>query len=168
MLRFIVLYILLSLVCVDGFSQKRKRSKGKSEYIVYQIPNNASFEERIALLFDYYNKNMLSEKLYIHTDKESCVAGDTIWFKAYLTSALTNLPCDYSRFMYIDVVDRCDSIYYRQMYSRADSVMTFSGIIPLSEDLRQGEYYIRAYTFWQQNQDEAFIYKKRIRIIRVR
>lgn len=164
---FCLLVILSFFVGIECSAQKRKRVKSveTEQYDVFRIPDSVDFEERVALLFNHYNSNTLTEKLYIHTDKESCLAGDTIWFKAYLTSALTNLPCDYSRFMYIDVVDRSDSIYYREMYSRPDTIYTFSGNIPLAEDLRQGEYFIRAYTYWQQNQDEAFIYKKRIRVI---
>lgn len=162
-----LIFILSLFVCVDGVAQKRKKNNEQQsiEYNVCNIPDGLSIEERIPLLFDFYNQNTLNEKLYVHTDKESCLAGDTIWFKAYMTSAVTNMPCDYSRFMYIDIVDRSDSIYYKEMFSRLDSEYTYSGNIPLSEDLRQGEYYIRAYTYWQQNQDEAFIYKKRIRII---
>ncbi len=54
---------------------------------------------------------------------------------------------------------------FQRKYSRPDSINYFNSYIPISEHLRQGEYFIRAYTYWQQNQDEEFLYKKRIRLI---
>ncbi len=148
----------------------QKRTKNKRWVPIVEsrsllLSDSLPFEIAVSDLFDDYCKSTMEEKLYIHTDKESCLLGDTLWFTAYLSSAVTNLPADYSRFMYIDLVDRSDSVFYREKYSRPDSINHFNGYIPISEHLRQGEYFIRAYTYWQQNLKEEFIYKKRIRLI---
>lgn len=166
-LYWIVISVLTNPFAVDA--QKRDKKKKRWEPIVETrallLSDSLPFEQAVSDLFDDYCKSTMCEKLYLRTDKESCLLGDTIWFTAYLTSAVTNLPVDYSRFMYIDIVDRSDSVFHREKIGRPDSVTYFTGYIPIHESLRQGEYFLRAYTYWQQNDDEAFIYKKRIRLI---
>ena len=165
---FLLLLVSLVLFSFEGYAQKRNKKQRWVPIVESRallLSDSLPFETAVSDLFDEYCKSTLEEKLYVHTDKENCLIGDTIWFTAYLSSAVTNLPSDYSRFMYIDLVDRSDSVFFREKYSRPDSLFHFSGYIPMSEHLRQGEYFIRAYTYWQQNQSEEFIYKKRIRVV---
>ncbi len=171
MQRNTILMLLVFATLFTSFeATAQKRTKNKRWVPIVEsrallLSDSLPFETAVSDLFDDYCKSTMEEKLYIHVDKESCLLGDTLWFSAYLSSAVTNLPADYSRFMYIDLVDRSDSVFFREKYSRPDSVTHFNGYIPISEHLRQGEYFIRAYTYWQQNQDEEFLYKKRIRLI---
>ena len=37
--------------------------------------------------FDQYRKNVLQEKLYVHTDKNFYLSGEIIWFKLYNVDA---------------------------------------------------------------------------------
>lgn len=156
---------LINLSGPNAFGQRRGKNEEVQEKQSLALPDSITFAQRVALLFDNYQKNTLSEKLFLHTDKESCLVGDTIWFAAHLTSATTNLPADISRYIYVELTDRSDSIYQREMIKTSDSTFKFSGYMPINESLRQGEYYLRAYTYWQQNNDEALIYIKRIRIV---
>ena len=73
---FCLLVILSFFVGIECSAQKRKRVKSveTEQYDVFRIPDSVDFEERVALLFNHYNSNTLTEKLYIHTDKESCLA----------------------------------------------------------------------------------------------
>ena len=166
---FVLFAFILSLLSFEGVAQKRTKKNKRWVPIVESrallLSDSLPFETAVSDLFDEYCKSTMEEKLYIHTDKENCLIGDTIWFTAYLSSAVTNLPSDYRRFMFVDLVDRSDSVFFREKYSRPDSVFHFNGYIPISEHLRQGEFFIRAYTYWQQNQSEEFIYKKRIRVV---
>ena len=161
---FVIICMLLSVI---SYSQKRDR-RVVADYVdcAHAMQDTTtSFEERLNSAFKKYRENTLYEKLYIHTDKDACIVGDTIWFKGYISSAETNLPVDYSRFMYIDLVDRTDSVHYRTKIGRVDTNLFFYGYVPMSENLRQGEYFLRAYTYFQQNRNEAYIYKKRVRVI---
>ncbi len=166
---FTLLILMQLLLSYNGVAQKRSKTNKRWVPIVESrallLSDSLPFEIAVSNLFDEYCKSTMQEKLYIHTDKENCLIGDTVWFTAYLSSAVTNLPADYSRFMYVDLVDRSDSVFFREKYARPDSVFHFNGYIPISEHLRQGEFFIRAYTYWQQNQSEEFIYKKRIRVV---
>ena len=46
------------------------------------------------------------EKLYLHLNQPYYVAGDTMWFKAYLTDAVSHRPDTLSNFIYVDLADR--------------------------------------------------------------
>ena len=124
-----------------------------------------SVEQKITQgLYDYLNATK-QEKLFVHVDKESCQAGDTLWFKGYLLSAATNLPADLSRYIYVELADRTNTIHWREKIGLSGSDSTFSGFFPVSENLKQGDYIFHAYTYWMQNQDDAFHFTKRIRIV---
>ena len=45
------------------------------------IQDSLSIEQQITQGLYTYLEASTEEKLFIHTDKESCQAGDTIWFK---------------------------------------------------------------------------------------
>ncbi|MEO7834838.1 MAG: hypothetical protein ABIR50_05925, partial [Ginsengibacter sp.] len=50
-----------------------------------------------------YAKDYGQEKMYLHYDKSSYAAGETIWFKAYLMK--TVLPDDQSKTLYVDWIN---------------------------------------------------------------
>lgn len=72
-------------------------------------------------------------------------------------------PSPYSRFVYVDLVNRRDSVLKKVKLALIDSV--FAGYLKVPEDIRQGEYFLRSYSYWMQNLGEDYIYKKRIHLI---
>ena len=105
----------------------------------------------------------MQEKVWLHTDRPSYHAGDTIRFRAFLVDAATHRPSPYSRFVYVDLVNRRDSVLKKVKLALIDSV--FAGYLKVPEDIRQGEYFLRSYSYWMQNLGEDYIYKKRIHLI---
>lgn len=84
------------------------------------------------------------EKIYVHTDRSNYVAGDTIWFKIYLTDAVVHLPSKKSRFAYIELISPLGSIIKRMKVKigKEDS----HGELEIPSSQPEGNYYIRAYT----------------------
>lgn len=107
----------------------------------------------------------MEEKLFLHIDKETCQPGDTIWFRGFLTDANQNKPADYSSYIYVEIFDRQDSVYIREKIERSGEDSLFLGCIAIPENLQQGEYFLRSYTYYMQNQEETFYDTKRIRVI---
>lgn len=99
-----------------------------------------------------------SEKIYIHFDKEYYVAGETIWFKAYLYS--NGKPSGMSTNLYLQFTDDKGKIIFNQKYPASGAVA--KGNIDIPDSLTQGNYYVRAFTAGMLNYEEAFIYKKNI------
>ncbi|MEO7620650.1 MAG: hypothetical protein ABIT05_13125 [Chitinophagaceae bacterium] len=102
------------------------------------------------------------EKVYIHYDKEYYVAGETIWFKAYMYS--NGKPSGSSNNLYLQLTDSKGNIVTTKKYAVFGAVS--KGNIDLPDSLPQGNYYIRALTPAMLNYEESFVYKKNLFIFR--
>src|SRR6202012_784471 len=99
------------------------------------------------------------EKVYLHTDKPYYTVGDTIWFKAYVTSDI-HQPSIISKVVYVDMVNSKDSIVQSLKVQVGAGSAGFGNII-LNEPLyKQDNYHIRAYTNWMRNDDAAYFFNK--------
>jgi hypothetical protein len=98
------------------------------------------------------------EKVYVHFDKPYYSAGDTIWFKAYITADL-HLPSQISKIVYADVYNNQDSLVSTLKLPVVNGV-AFGSIPVLPESYRQGNYRFRAYTNYMVNYDAAYLFNK--------
>jgi hypothetical protein len=91
-----------------------------------------------------------NEQVYLHTDKKAYVAGEMIWFKAYVMSEYT--PSDLSKNMFVEIIDRSGEV----IISNHLPIIwgTSSGNILLPLDLPEDVYILRAYTFIQAKKKE--------------
>lgn len=102
------------------------------------------------------------EKVYVHFDKPYYAVGDTIWFKAYLTT-LQNMPSPLSKIVYLDVINSRDSLVETIKLPVIKGVAT--GSISLSHtNFVQGNYHVRAYTRWMLNFNSAYFFSHNIPI----
>ena len=102
------------------------------------------------------------EKVYLQTDKPYYSAGEELWFKGYLVNAVTLIPNAGSQFIYVELIDKSDSVLYRVKIKK-DS-LGFSGHIKLKPELPSGYYALRSYTNLMQNTDNDFFFRKNILI----
>jgi hypothetical protein len=116
-----------------------------------------SFTKATATKFAKFWHFTPQEKIYIHTDKPYYSAGETIWLKAYLLNAATHRNDTKSRFVYVELIDKSDSVMSR-IKIRKDSC-GFSGHISLKPSTQAGQYTLRAYTTWMQNAADFFFVK---------
>lgn len=122
----------------------------------------AVFRERFTLS----RRNSFQEKVYLHTDRSHYVAGEYIWFRAFRTDASTHQPSLYSRFVYVELYDARDRLVNRIKVMERDGV--FDGSLPLDPYLPAGRYTLQAYTYWMQNFDESFYFRKEITVENLR
>src|SRR5690606_21483176 len=99
--------------------------------------------------YDLWSSENPVERVYLHTDKPYYVAGDTIWFKAYVVQGSGNTPSSISGAVYADLIGDPDSVVH------ALKLPLFLGMgkgsFTLSEGLAEGNYRVRAYTQWMRN-----------------
>lgn len=100
------------------------------------------------------------EKVYIHYDKTYYVAGETIWFKAYLYS--DGHPSLLSDNFYLQVLNREGAIIATRKYPVKGA--TVAGDVQLPDSLAQGYYTIRALTPWMLANSGNLLYAKDIYI----
>ncbi|RFZ85441.1 carboxypeptidase regulatory-like domain-containing protein [Mucilaginibacter terrenus] len=100
------------------------------------------------------------EKVYLHLDKPYYAAGDTIWFKAYVTMD-NHLPTQISNVVYVDIANGQDSISRLLKLPIVNGVA--SGSLPLlPADFRQGNYHLRAYTAYMRNYEPEYFFNKNV------
>lgn len=103
------------------------------------------------------------EKVYLHFDKPQYAVGDDIWFKAYVTNAVSHLPTEGSWNLYVELINDEKQLL--------DSLTLFiengvaHGSFSLDRDLKSGSYRVRAYTEWMRNSDNYFFYRKDFKIV---
>lgn len=98
------------------------------------------------------------EKLYLHFDKPSYVAGERMWFRAYLANADTHKPDTSSCAVYVELINNADSLIQRIKVPHKHGV--FAGSLLLSDVLPEGTYTVRAYTNWMRNVGADFFYNQ--------
>ena len=102
------------------------------------------------------------EKLHVSTDKDSYIAGDTIWLRAHCADAATHRPVAASRYVYVELRDDRGSLVRRIKLLSRDSV--YSGYLPTQSLERFGDYSLTAYTLYMRNPGPEYFFKKPLTI----
>jgi hypothetical protein len=109
-------------------------------------------------LLNKLDKAYPQEKLYLQFDKSAYNPGETIWFKAYLTSA--NLLSAISKNLYTELFDQQGKLLQRKISPIA--MAGAAGGFDLPTNFTDSVVVLRAYTNWMLNFDSAFLYYKTI------
>lgn len=127
----------------------------------------SSYAQLDSMITDYLAR-VPQEKIYIQTDRRLYVAGDTVWFRAHVVDAATNIPstsplypANRSRFVYVELHDnKADTLIERAMIKQ-DTLGVFANAIALPSGLADGTYTLAAYTRYMMNfPQELFAYKE--------
>ena len=166
------LMVALSLWAWEN-GQKEEQHNG-SDYLkqpyccIVNPPKNHINDKQIASdTIDRLFRNELShfpqEKIYIQTDRNIYIHGETLWFRTHLVDALMFKQANASRYVYVELINQLGNLVER-VKIRPDSLGCFYGHISLTEDLPEGYYSLRAYTWFMQNMGEDFFSHKLIYI----
>ena len=101
----------------------------------FTLPANDPFATSVIRNLLTRVKVQPQEKVYLQTDRDHYSAGEKIWFRAYLLDAVTHKPSEYSRYVYVELVDRMDSVRLRVKIRQTDSI--YAGYLPLPKEMKQ-------------------------------
>jgi hypothetical protein len=96
-----------------------------------------------------FNVRNFKEVLFVRTDRDIYISGEQVWFKVYTLNGLTNTPCNISKVVYLELLDK-NNFPLRQLKVKTDNNSGSSSFI-LPENISSGNYIIRAYTNWMKN-----------------
>ena len=113
--------------------------------------------------FHSYSSWCSPEKVYLHYDRTCYTAGETVWFKGWTQEASRLSLQPPSNFLYAEVLDAAGEAVVRVKVKRTGGA--FPGCIELPDNLETGDYTLRAYTLWQLNNGEEYLFHDRIRIV---
>lgn len=111
------------------------------------------------LLRQWYQKAPV-EKAWLHCDRDNYVAGETAWFKAYLSSDFQ--PDTLSSVLYVELLNTSDVTIVRNVFPIL--LGTAYGQVDLPDTLLTGNYLLRAYTPGMLNNGIDFVFNKRLHI----
>ncbi len=108
-------------------------------------------------LLEKINSSYTAEKIYIQYDKSNYVAGETIWFKAYLMEGF--MPSTKSTVIGIELLNESGVIIDKKVLPIVGSAAI--GEFTLPKSLPQGSYIVKAFTQPLMNfGSERFYYQK--------
>jgi hypothetical protein len=119
--------------------------------------------DSISSRFNEFSKRNYQEKIYVHTDRNLYLSGEILWFKIYEVGAAANIPLDFSKIAYAEILDKD-----RRPLMQAKISLTKgsgSGSLYLPADLSSGTYRIRSYTSWMKNFSPDYYFEKPITIV---
>lgn len=117
--------------------------------------------DTIERLFREELSHFPQEKIYLQTDRCIYMSGETLWCRVHLVDALMLKQANASRYVYVELVSPLGDLVKR-VKIRPDSLGCFYGYIMLDEDLPEGNYSLRAYTWFMQNMGEDYFFHKLI------
>jgi TonB-dependent SusC/RagA subfamily outer membrane receptor len=101
-----------------------------------------------------YSINHPTEKTYLHFDKPYYAAGDTVYFKAYVTAGERHELSGISGVLHVDLIGTDGKIERSIKLQLANGMGR--GDFALADSLPAGNYCIRAYTRWMRNEGNYF------------
>ena len=119
--------------------------------------------QEMSALFESYNAQFHTEKVYIHTDNDYYFPESTIYGKVYLVHASDHILIDTTVLIHVDLISPTGETI-NQILLRADAgVADFTMNSDLS--FESGKYVVRGYTQYQRNFDDSFIFQKEIQFV---
>lgn len=105
----------------------------------------------------------VTERIYLHTDKDYYYPGEVLWFKGYMNYGDQPGIDSMSRVGYVELIDSTRKILVRKVMPI--ELGTFSGAIDLPANLSEGNYVLRSYTEYMRNLGEKNFFMKPIPVL---
>ena len=98
------------------------------------------------------------ERVFLHFDNSGYYLGETMWFKAYVTSGIDNRATSISRVLYVELVAPEGYVVEKKKYKIMNGAC--DGEFELNPALLSGYYEIRAYTRYMLNRGDDAIFSR--------
>ena len=103
------------------------------------------------------------EELFVLTDRDTYISGEEVWFKVYKLNGLNHAPCDISKVVYLELLDK-NNFPVKQIKLKSNG-NSGSSVFSLPDNISSGNFIIRAYTNWMKNYPVDLFFYKEITVI---
>lgn len=134
--------------------------------LLFAFTINEDMADSIVNQFNKYMGAYPQEKAYLHLDKPYYTAGETIWLKAYLIEAVTNILDTASIPLNVELIDNQLGRVVEKKILRLEEGMAAANF-ELPDSLHSGYYRLRAYTNWMRNFDESLMFSKEFKVHKI-
>ncbi|WP_169301433.1 MG2 domain-containing protein [Pontimicrobium aquaticum] len=146
----------------NAFESIFLNTKEQISFMQSNLRGDLFIENFDGLLRKYNNYNPV-EKVFLHTDKNVFVAGETVWYKAYVVLGEYHQFSLGSKVLHVDLIDSNNKIILSQTHKIVEGHA--QGYLELPSNLQTGDYQLRAYTNWMRNFDQDFFFTKNIKLL---
>jgi hypothetical protein len=109
------------------------------------------------------NNNIVGvENVYVETDRPDYLAGDTIWFSAFVLDNLHMDSTSLSKILYVDLIN-ADNSTEKHLKLIINDGRSYGDFI-LNRDAKNGIYRLRAYTQYMRNFQSEYLFEKDISV----
>jgi len=115
------------------------------------------------LLSSFLSHSQPQEKVFVHTDKDTYLAGEILWMKLYVVDGATRRPGMLSHSAFVEILSD-EQKPVLQARIALDSG-TGNGSFQLPFSLHSGNYWLRAYTNWMKNSPADSWFEKHLVIL---
>ena len=138
-------------------------SKIKVTVLLIFFVSHFSFSQEKGAEIDVPGKIKYTEELFVQTDRDIYIIGESVFFKIFKLNGITRTPGNISQVVYIELLD-INSSPVIQLKIGVNG-FSGSGSLRLPYTLRTGNYLIRSCTHWMQNFSSDLFSYKRISVI---
>jgi hypothetical protein len=107
--------------------------------------------------------NSNAEKVYLQLTSQVYTSDQVVWFKAIVLDAGNNVPSGLSQVLYVDLIGMDGEILLHKLVNLKQGIG--EGALTMESSYPPGRYLIRAYTKWNANFGENFVFRSYINLV---
>ncbi|MEO0723636.1 MAG: MG2 domain-containing protein [Bacteroidota bacterium] len=130
----------------------------------FLIAQKSSFQTELQAALDQQQYSLSQEKLYLQTDRPLYYPGDVVWLSAYLVGSDNTTSTTQSDIVHVELLRPNGSLLKKVHLTRNQGALTAD--LQLPNNLAGGTYTLRAFTNYQGNFGERYLYEKTIQVQR--
>lgn len=128
-------------------------------FLIFSTIEAQTTTEYAAMRASQVGEALPPERVYLHFDNTAYYLGETIWFKAFVTSHSEDSPTVLSRVLYVELMSPEGYVVKTEKYRIGDNG-TCHGAIYMDPLYLSGFYEIRAYTRYMLNWGDGAIFSR--------
>jgi hypothetical protein len=147
---------------INGRKQIADWENGNMFYSENRLPPEKEIISADSLAGEMNNRIVEVENVYVETDRPDYLAGDTIWFSAFVMDNLHMDSTSFSKILYVDLINSDNNLEKRLKLIISNG--RTSGDFIINRNAKNGIYRLRAYTQYMRNFQEEYLFEKEITV----
>lgn len=127
-------------------------------------PFDDPFANRLIARLTAYIREFPTEKVYLHTDRDQYLPGETVWLSGYLFDGITHRVDSVSGVLYVELINPVSQQRVLRTQLRATAGQA-PGQLNLPDSLKAGLYQLRAFTNYMRNFPTDFYFTRTITVL---
>lgn len=129
-----------------------------SEYPLKSLPLDFDYDRTQALNTIERTPQALTERVFLHTDKDIYLMGEELFFKAYMMYGDPLLMEESSKVLHVELLDSSGYSMDHRIFPIENGMA--QGQIPLTPEYNTRDFMIKSYTLWGANYGNEFEFYK--------